>query len=114
PLWANHVAETSAEENHLSDSVVIDGERREVVDLMGKPIGPTWSGRFFLGADANGRDTMVRLLYGGRNSLLVGLGAALGTMLIGTLLGLTAGYFRGVPDSLISRALDVLWAFPAI
>jgi peptide/nickel transport system permease protein len=114
PLWADHVAQTSAEENHLTDTVVVDGERREVVDLLGKPIGPTWSGRFFLGADGNGRDIMVRLLYGGRNSLLVGFTAALGTLLLGALLGLLAGYHRGVVDSVISRAMDVLWAFPVI
>jgi peptide/nickel transport system permease protein len=114
PLWADHVAQTSAEENHLTDTVVVDGERREVVDLLGKPIGPTWSGRFFLGADGNGRDIMVRLLYGGRNSLLVGFTAALGTLLLGTLLGLLAGYHRGAVDGVISRAMDVLWAFPVI
>lgn len=114
PLWADHVAHTTPEENHLSDTVRIDGEATPVVDLLGKPIGPTWSGRFFLGADSNGRDIMVRLLYGGRNSLLVGIVAAIGTVLMGTLLGLLAGYFRGAVDGAISRAMDVLWAFPVI
>ncbi len=114
PLWAEHVAKTTPERNHLSETVVVDGEQREVVDVLGKPIGPTWSGRFFLGADSNGRDIMVRLLYGGRNSLLIGITAALGTLLIGALLGLLAGYFRGPLDALISRGLDVLWAFPVI
>ena len=42
--------------------------------LDGIPIGPTWQGEFFLGADTNGRDVAVRLLYGGRNSLLIGVG----------------------------------------
>lgn len=114
PLWANGVAKTSAEENHLTDTVVVDGEETEVVDFYGKPIGPTWGGRFFLGADGNGRDIMVRLLYGGRNSLLIGLLAAIGTILIGVVLGLFAGYFRGAVDGTISRLLEVFWAFPVV
>jgi peptide/nickel transport system permease protein len=114
PLWADHVAHTTPEENHLTDTVVVDGKTTDVVDLLGKPIGPTWGGEFFLGADSNGRDIMVRLLYGGRNSLLVGITAALGTILLGLLLGLLAGYFRGPVDGVISRAMDVLWAFPVI
>lgn len=85
-----------------------------MVDPLGRPIGPTWSGRFFLGADGNGRDIMVRLLYGGRNSLLIGMVAALGTIALGLLLGLLAGYYRGRVDGVISRAMDVLWAFPVI
>lgn len=114
PLWAEHVAHTTAEENHLSDKVVIDGRPTDVVDLLGKPIGPTWQGRFFLGADSNGRDIMVRLLYGGRNSLLIGIVAALGTIAVGLMVGLLAGYHRGRTDSVIGWAMDVIWAFPAI
>jgi peptide/nickel transport system permease protein len=82
--------------------------------VNGVPIGPTWQGRFFLGADPNGRDTMVRLLYGGRNSLVIGLGAALITIVLGTALGLAAGYLRGWTDTVLSRVFDILWAFPAI
>ena len=114
PLWASQVAHTTPEKNHLSDTIVIDGETTNVVSYLGTPIGPTWGGRFFLGADSNGRDIMVRLLYGGRNSLMIGLAAAIGTTLIAMLLGLVAGYRRGWVDSAISRAMDVLWAFPAI
>lgn len=114
PLWAKHVAHTTPEENHLSDTVVVDGETRNVVDFLGTPIGPTWRGEFFLGADGNGRDIMVRLLYGGRNSLLIGIAAALGTILLGLALGLIAGYYRGWADGVISRAMEVLWAFPVI
>jgi peptide/nickel transport system permease protein len=114
PLWASEMAHTTPEENHLSDTVIVDGRETNVVDELGKPIGPTWSGRFFLGADGNGRDIMVRLLYGGRNSLLIGVTAALGTILIGLVLGLLAGYYRGPVDGVISRAMDVLWAFPVI
>jgi peptide/nickel transport system permease protein len=114
PLWASEVAHTTVDENHLTETIVIGGEPTEVVDPLGKPIGPTWLGRFFLGADNNGRDVMVRLLYGGRNSLLIGIAAALGTILLGLVLGLLAGYYRGPVDGAISRAMDVLWAFPVI
>jgi peptide/nickel transport system permease protein len=114
PLWANEVARTTPDRNHLSDTVELDGETVNVVGFDGVPIGPTWHGQFFLGADQNGRDVMVRLLYGGRNSLLIGVVAALGTTLLGILLGILAGYLRGWVDGLISRFLDVLWAFPVI
>jgi peptide/nickel transport system permease protein len=114
PLWAEHVAKTGPTENHLTEQVVVDGERKDVVSLEGIPIGPTWQGKYFLGADENGRDVMVRLLYGGRNSLLIGVGAALITTLLAVVVGLVAGYFRGWTDSVITRALDVVWAFPVI
>src|SRR5688572_29836484 len=54
PLWADHVAHTDPYKNHLTDTIVIDGEKTNVVSLDGIPIGPTWKGEFFLGADTNG------------------------------------------------------------
>jgi peptide/nickel transport system permease protein len=114
PLWANHVAHTTPYKNHLTDTIVVDGEKTNVVSLDGIPIGPTWQGEFFLGADTNGRDTAVRLLYGGRNSLLIGIVAALITTLLSVVLGVLAGYFRGFTDTVISRTLDVIWAFPVV
>ena len=78
------------------------------------PIGPTWQGQYFLGADANGRDTAVRLLYGGRNSLLIGVTAALITAFFSVVFGIVSGFFRGFADSVISRSMDVIWAFPVI
>jgi peptide/nickel transport system permease protein len=53
-------------------------------------------------------------MYGGRTSLFIGLMAAVITTLLAVGLGLIAGYYRGWPDALISRALDVVWAFPVI
>jgi peptide/nickel transport system permease protein len=114
PLWADHVAHTGPDENHLTDTIVVDGEEKNVVSLDGIPIGPTWQGEFFLGADKNGRDVMVRLLYGGRNSLVIGITAALMTTLLSILLGLLAGYFRGRTDSAIRGLLDVVWSFPVL
>jgi peptide/nickel transport system permease protein len=114
PLYANHVAHTTPNDNHVTDQIKVGGKLRDVVSPEGIPIGPTWHGRFFLGADQNGRDVAVRLLYGGRNSLEVGLVAMLITMLMATMVGVVAGYFRGKTDAVLSRVLDVIWAYPAV
>jgi peptide/nickel transport system permease protein len=114
PLWAKHVAHTTPTENHLSDTIQKDGETVNVVGFDGVPIGPTWQGEFFLGADRNGRDIMVRLLYGGRNSLLIGVAAAFMTTLLSIIFGVIAGYFRGWSDGVIRAGLDIIWSFPVI
>jgi peptide/nickel transport system permease protein len=114
PIWANQVAHTGPDDNHLTDTIEKDGETVNVVGFDGVPIGPTWQSEFFLGADGNGRDNMVRLLYGGRNSLLIGVSAALLTTILGVLVGILAGYFRGWTDSVLSRFMDIIWAFPVI
>jgi peptide/nickel transport system permease protein len=114
PLWADGPADTDPFKNHLTDTIEIDGKETNVVSFEGVPIGPTWQGKFFLGADSNGRDTAVRLLYGGRNSLLIGVSAALITTVLSVLLGCLAGFFRGFTDTVISRALDIIWAFPVL
>jgi len=117
PLWAEKIAKTTVNENHLSDTITVDGKSKNVVGLDGVPIGPQWwkaDGKFFMGADRNGRDIMVRLLYGGRNSLLIGVVAALMTTALSILLGLVSGYFRGPTDTIIRALLDVMWSFPVI
>jgi peptide/nickel transport system permease protein len=83
----------------------------------GIPIGPQWGasgGEYFFGADGLGRDVGTRLLYGGRNSLLIGLSSAAITTIISILLALIAAYFGGAPDWIISRFFDLIWAFPVI
>jgi peptide/nickel transport system permease protein len=114
PIWADEVAKTGPNENHLTDQIVIDGKKTNVVALNGVPIGPTWQGEFFLGADTNGRDVMVRLLYGGRNSLVIGLAAAIMTTLLSISLGILAGFFGGRTDAGIRAVLDVIWSFPVV
>src|SRR3984957_19374613 len=84
------------------------------VNAQDIPVGPTWHSQYFFGADSLGRDVAVRLLYGGRNSLEIGAVATLLTMLLATICGLLAGYFRGLTDGIISRTLDVIWAYPAV
>jgi peptide/nickel transport system permease protein len=110
PVYAHDIAHTTPSANHLTDKV--DG--KDVVSVAGIPIGPTWHGRFFLGADSNGRDVAVRLLYGGRNSLFIAGVATLITMILAIVIGVSAGYFRGAVDGVLSRGLDLVWAYPVV
>jgi peptide/nickel transport system permease protein len=114
PFYANHIAHSGPNDEHVSEVIVVDGKPTNVVSLTGIPIGPTWHARFFLGADTNGRDEAVRVLYGGRNSLIIGFAATIITMVGALVLGVTAGFFRGATDSVISRLLDLIWAYPAL
>jgi ABC-type dipeptide/oligopeptide/nickel transport system permease subunit len=80
--------------------------------VYGTPTGPSWD--FLFGVDTVGSDVFSRVLYGARVSLtvaIVGTGIA---MLIGTALGIVAGYFRGVVDTVVSRTVDVFLAFPLL
>ena len=115
PLWANNVAHRDYDDQPgTGETIEVDGEQVEVVSIEGIPIGPTWRGEYFLGADSGGRDVMVRLLYGGRNSLIIGIGAALATTLMAIIFGLISGFFRGRLDTVISGFMDIIWAFPVI
>ena len=132
PLYAEHVAKTGPNTNHITERVMVDGKPRDVISAGGtvqdpetgelriKPVevlGPTWfsaGGRFVLGADTNGRDVAVRLLYGGLNSLKVGIGSALVCTLMALVLAVLARYFRGWVDWTITRFFDLIAAFPVI
>ncbi|AQS89351.1 peptide ABC transporter permease [Neoasaia chiangmaiensis] len=77
------------------------------------PVGPDWRpGPYALGADAQGRDVAARVLYGGRNSLLISFSAAVLCLLVAGAVGVCAGYFGGWVDIVLSRILDILWAIP--
>lgn len=114
PLWADHVAHTGPNQNHITDKVLVDGRLTDVVSPDGTPLGPGLRGRYLLGADQNGRDVMVRLMYGGRTSIYIGVLAAVITTLLAVTVGVLAGYYRGWVDSVLSRILDVVWAFPVL
>jgi peptide/nickel transport system permease protein len=132
PLYAKHVAKTGPNDNHITENVSVAGNQKPVISQGGTYfdkktneirvravtiLGPTWwqaDGRFALGADGNGRDVAVRLLYGGINSLKVGIGSALICTLFSVILALLAGYYRGPTDWIISRFFDLIWAFPVI
>lgn len=72
------------------------------------------SAEHWLGADALGRDMLSRIIHGARYSLLSGLISVGIAFSIGSLLGLIAGYFRGIVDTIIMRVMDTLLAFPGI
>jgi peptide/nickel transport system permease protein len=120
PLYAKHVAHTDPFHSNLDGNTIVNGKSVSVMQesstglgLGVTPIGPTWDvHHYFLGADDQGRDVAARLLYGGRNSLLIGVSAALLTCIVATFVGLLAGFFGGVVDGVLSRLLDVVWAFP--
>ncbi len=114
PLYSQHVADIGPNKNNLTGKVERGGEQVDVVTPDGTPLGPAFSTKYLLGADANGRDVAVRLLYGGRNSLFVGFMAALITTILAVSLGLIAGYTRGLPDTLIRSVFDILWSFPVL
>ncbi|MEV0609979.1 ABC transporter permease [Polymorphospora rubra] len=71
-------------------------------------------GTFLLGADEAGRDLLSRALYGARTSLSVSLIVVTGAGIIGVVLGLLAGFFRGWLDGVITPAMDVLFSFPTL
>jgi peptide/nickel transport system permease protein len=114
PFYAAHIAHTTPDQNRIADTITVGGKQKQIVSFDGVPVGPTWHSKYFLGADGNGRDVAVRLLYGARNSLFIGVFASLLTTILAVVLGTLAGYFRGILDAIISRAMDVLWAFPVL
>jgi ABC-type dipeptide/oligopeptide/nickel transport system permease subunit len=75
-------------------------------------VGP--SSEHLMGFDHVGRDLFSRVIYGSRVALIVGLGVSSIAVIIGVMVGVTAGYFSGWPDSLLSRLTDTLMAFPII
>ena len=76
--------------------------------------GKVGDARFLLGTDTAGRDILSRLIYGTRASMFIGLSTTPIVALVGTLIGLAAGYAGGRKGSLIMRIVDVFYAFPAI
>ena len=131
PVYANHVAHTGPNEVHAGEKVRVGGQLKDVIGggsfydvntgkfVVQAPtyLGPTWwhaHGRFVLGTDNLGRDVAVRLLYGGRNSLMIGIGSALICTFTALALALLAGYYRGGCDWVVSRFFDIIWAFPVL
>ncbi|NUR86544.1 MAG: ABC transporter permease [Nonomuraea sp.] len=120
PLYASSIAHTDPFVSNVSGTTVVGGQQVQVLQQSSEglglgvtPIGPTWdAGHYLLGADNQGRDVMARLLYGGRNSLLIGIGSAVLCCFLAVVLGVLAGYFGGWIDAVLSRFFDVIWAFP--
>ena len=119
PFYANHIAKTDPFSSNLTGTTEVNGKQVDVVQetqsglgLGVIPIGPTWQTNYFIGADNQGRDVMARVLYGGRASLQIGVASAVICTLLALALALLAGFFRGWTDSVLSRVMDLIWAFP--
>jgi peptide/nickel transport system permease protein len=120
PIYAHDIAHTDPFRSNLEGTTIVNGKRVPIMQqtsgglgLGVTPIGPTWDpAHYMLGADTQGRDVAARLLYGGRNSLMIGVAAALIACLFATAIAIIAGFFGGVTDGVLSRGLDVVWAFP--
>jgi peptide/nickel transport system permease protein len=81
---------------------------------MIRRLGALGSPGHLLGTDELGRDMLARLIYGGRLSLFMGVTPVAGALLIGGLLGITAGFLGGHVNMLIMRVMDVFYAFPSV
>jgi peptide/nickel transport system permease protein len=132
PLYTSHVSHVRPNDENASGYIHENGQKIPVIShggtTFGKngvvhltqggiPIGPQWGasgGAYFFGADQLGRDVGTRLLYGGRNSLQIGLSSAAITTIVSIILALVAAYFGGASDWIISRFFDLIWAFPVI
>lgn len=88
----------------------------ELMDAFAEPMSRSLAGDtvYLLGADSQGRDVYSAILYGTRISLFVGISAVLFAMILGTVLGLYAGYRGGWPDALLMRIADVQLTVPNI
>lgn len=91
---------------------LLAGHSPNQIDLDAIRQGP--SGAHLLGTDGSGRDVLARMLHAGRVSLLVGVAAALLSVVLGTLLGAVAGLSRSLVDATVMRVADVVLSFPAI
>jgi peptide/nickel transport system permease protein len=80
--------------------------------LEGAPLPP--NAQYWFGTDLVGRDLLSRMIYGARTSLVIGVVANGVSVLIGAMIGITAGYFRGWVSTVLMRFTDLMMAFPAL
>ena len=120
PLYAQRLAHTDPFDADIAATVNLDGRELAVMQpnpnrlhLGLTPIGPTWrASAYLLGSDGQGRDVMARLLYGGRNSLLISAAATLICIVMAAFVGIVSGFFGGIVDAVLSRTMDIMWAIP--
>jgi len=119
PFYANDISQTDPFQSNLDGQITIGADTLDIMqaDTAGlglgvTPIGPTWHGQYFLGADDQGRDVAARMLYGGRNSLIISFFSTVICLVLAAIVGTVAGFVGGLTDTILARLLDVLWAFP--
>jgi peptide/nickel transport system permease protein len=84
----------------------------QTIDILNRLQPP--SSEHIFGTDKIGRDVFARVLYGGRISIFIGIGSALGVAIVGVLLGTYAGYKGGLIDEIIMRISEIMMSFPQI
>jgi peptide/nickel transport system permease protein len=132
PVYASHISHLGENDENAGGVIHENGRTIPVISKGGSqfgkngqvhlkaggiPIGPQWGasgGSYILGADTVGRDTATRLLFGGRNSLRIGLASSAICTVVAVILALLAGYFGGIVDWIITRFFDLIWAFPVV
>lgn len=123
PLYAHDIAHMANPlVPNLNGTIVVNGHLVPVMQQGGgilklgeTPIGPTGDvHHYLLGGDLLGRDVASLLLYGGRASLQIGVSSTVICCTIATLVALIAGFFGGLTDAILSRIMDVIWAFPVL
>jgi peptide/nickel transport system permease protein len=121
PVYAHDVAHIGNPlAPNLNGTTVVGGKVVPVMQqgagtlhLGETPIGPTLDlQHYFLGADNLGRDVASLVLYGGRSSLQIGIASAVICCVAATVIALIAGFFGGIVDTILSRIMDIIWAFP--
>jgi peptide/nickel transport system permease protein len=112
PVYARHIAGVDPFRSNPTGMAVGGPVLAENPGLGVTPIGPGWRRAYLLGADQLGRDVAARLLYGGRNSLLIAGSATVLCLALALATGVLAGFLGGAVDAVLSALLDLLWAFP--
>ena len=98
--------------NFLTPHSPFEQYRQHILTPPAWQEGGLW--RFPLGTDEVGRDILTRLIYGGRLSLFIGMMVVSLSLVLGTLIGLISGYAKGMTDTLIMRAMDIVMALPSL
>jgi len=112
PLVVTHLTRHPPYQQHMMDTIRLDGRQVEVVDDDGLPVGPNRV--FLLGADLTGRDVLSRIIYGARISLLVAILATGVSLFIGLVWGMVAAFYGGIVDAFLSRIMELMMAFPIL
>ena len=115
PVYSHDIAHIGPNTNNVTGTINVGGKPENVVSSDGVPIGPTFTSHYFFGADTNGRDLAVRLLYGGRTSLIIGVDRDLDHhRLRHAVRAAVPATSRGVVDAVLRWLMELIWSFPPV